>query len=74
MLQLGAEAGLDAEALRSCYEAGTHVATVRYDHDRGAALGIRSTPTFVIGGAPVANADPAVLRQLLQAELDKLDS
>jgi len=73
LLQLGAEAGLDAAAIRKCYEAGTHVATVRFDHDRGAALGIRSTPTFVIGGQPVANANPELLRQLLQEELDKLD-
>ena len=72
LLQLGADAGLDGAALRSCYQAGVHVATVRYDYDRGAALGIRSTPTFVIGGAPVANADPDLLRQLLQEELDKL--
>ena len=73
LLQLGGAAGLDADALRACYEAGTHVATVGYDHDRGAALGIRSTPTFVIGGAPVAKADRDLLRQLLQAELDKLE-
>lgn len=72
LLQLGADVGLDGDALRSCYEAGRHVATVRYDHDRGAALGIRSTPTFVIGGAPVANANPDLLRQLLQEELEKL--
>ncbi len=74
LLRLGADAGLDGDALRSCYEAGRHVATVQYDHDRGAALGIRSTPTFVIGGAPVANANPELLRQLLQEELDKLES
>lgn len=72
LLRLGDEVGLDGDALRSCYEAGAHVATVRYDHDRGAALGIRSTPTFVIGGEPVANANPDLLRQLLQEELDKL--
>lgn len=74
LLQLGADAGLDGAALRSCYEAGVHVATVRYDHDRGAALGIRSTPTFVIGGAPVAKANPDLLRQLLQEELDRLEN
>ena len=72
LLQLGADVGLDGDALRSCYEAGAHVATVRYDHDRGAALGIRSTPTFVIGGETVENANPDRLRQLLQEELDKL--
>lgn len=73
LLQLGAVAGLEAAALRECYEAGTHVATLRYDQERGAALGISSTPTFVIGGEPVAKANPELLRELLQAELDKLD-
>lgn len=74
LIQLGGEAGLDAAALRSCYDAGTHVATVSFDQDRGAALGIRSTPTFVVGGQPIASADPDTLRQALQAELDKLNS
>ncbi len=72
LIQLGAAVGLDEQALRDCYQAGTHVATVRYDHKRGAALGIRSTPTFVISGSPVTNANPERLRELLQAELDKL--
>ena len=72
VLRLGGEGGLDEAALRSCYEAGAHVATVRFDHDRGAALGIRSTPTFVIGGEPVTDANADLLRELLQDELDKL--
>ena len=73
LIQLGGAVGLDEAALRSCYEAGTHVATVRYDHDRGAALGINSTPTFVIGGRPIDGADPEALVAALQAELDKLN-
>ena len=74
LIALGGQAGLDADALGSCYQAGTHSETVRYDHERGAALGIRSTPTFVIGGIPVNNANPDLLRELLQAELAKLES
>lgn len=74
LIALADQAGLDAAALDNCYRAGTHVGTVRYDHERGAALGIRSTPTFVIGGVPAKNANPAVLRELLQAELAKLES
>ncbi len=74
LIQLGGAVGLDEAALRSCYDAGTHVATVRFDHDRGAALGIRSTPTFVIGGRPIESANPETLREALQAELDKLNS
>ena len=70
LIQLGGAVGLDAEVLRACYEAGTHVATVAYDHERGTDLGIRSTPTFVIGDAPVTNANPDTLHELLQAALD----
>ncbi len=73
LIRLGGAAGLDETALRSCYESGAHVATVRYDHDRGAALGIRSTPAFVIGGRPLDGANPDSLRAALQAELDKLN-
>lgn len=73
LIQLGGDVGLDADALRSCFQAGTHVSTVRFDHERGAALGIRSTPTFVIAGTPTKNASPDLLRDLLQAELDKLE-
>ncbi len=74
MIQIATQAGLDGDALRSCFQSGIHVETVRYDHERGAALGIRGTPTFVIGGQPVSNGNPDVLRQLLQAEVDKINS
>ena len=74
LIQLGGAAGLDEAALRSCYEAGTHAATVQFDHDRGAALGIRSTPTFVIGGQTIDGASPESLRAALQTELDKLNN
>lgn len=74
MIEIGAQVGLDADALRSCYLSGLHVETVRFDRERGEALGIRGTPTFVIGDQPVFNGDPDLLRQLLQAELDKLES
>ncbi len=74
LMEIGAQVGLDADALRSCYLSGIHVETVRFDHQRGEALGIRGTPTFLIGEQPVFNGDPDLLRQLLQAELDKLDS
>lgn len=73
MIEMGRQAGLDADALRACYEAGTHVETVRFDVTRGAALGVRSTPTFFVGDQPVFNADPNILRDLLQAELDALE-
>ena len=74
MIQIAADLSLDEDALRDCFLSGTHVETVQFDHERGAALGIRGTPTFLIGDQPVFNGDPDTLRQLLQAELDRLDS
>lgn len=74
LIEIGAQVGLDGDALRSCFLSGIHTTTVQYDHDRGTALGIRGTPTFIIGGQPVFNGDPDLLRELLQAELDQLES
>lgn len=72
MVEIGRQVGLDADALRACYEAGTHVETVRYDMQLGTDLGIRGTPTFFVGGQPIFSANPDVLRDLLQAELDAI--
>lgn len=70
LIEMGQQVGLDADALRACYDAGTHVETVHYDLNRGSQAGVRGTPTFFIGGQPVFNANPDTLRELLQAELD----
>ncbi len=72
LIEIGRQAGLDSDALRSCYEAGTHVETVRYDANRASQLGVRGTPTFFIGDQLVFNASPDVLRGLIQAELNAL--
>jgi protein-disulfide isomerase len=51
--QLAAHAaavGLDADAVTEALAAGTHAARVHEDADAARAAGIRSTPTFVIGG------------------------
>ena len=74
MIEIGAQVGLDADALRSCFLSSIHVETVRFDHQRGEALGIRGTPTFLVGERPVFNGNPDLLRQLIQAELDKLET
>ncbi len=74
MIEIGEQVGLDADALRSCFLSGIHVETVRFDQQRGEALGIRGTPTFLVGDQPVFNGNPDLLRQLIQAELDKLET
>ena len=72
MIEIGGQVGLDTDLLRTCYESGTHTETVRYDLARGTQLGVRGTPTFFVGDQPVFNANPDILRELLQAELDAL--
>lgn len=74
MIEIGGQVGLDADALRSCFLSGIHVETVRFDQERGEALGIRGTPAFLIGEQLVFSGDPDLLRRLLQAELDKLET
>lgn len=69
LIALGTEAGLDENALRECVAAGTHRDTVRYDLQRGRALGINATPTWLINDERIFNASPDVLRQYIQREL-----
>lgn len=66
VLRLAGQAGLDAGALESCYEADTHRATVQYDRERGAALGLRSTPTFIVDGQRLFNPRPEDLQEAVR--------
>jgi len=72
MIEIGRQVGLDIDSLKTCYESGTHIETVLYDLNRGSQVGVRGTPTFFVGDQPVFNANPDILRELLQAELDTL--
>lgn len=67
---LGSRVGLDGDALESCVDANTHVATVRYDLERGEKLGIRSAPTWFINGERVYNASPDILQQMITEALN----
>jgi protein-disulfide isomerase len=73
MIEIGRQVGLDGDALRACYDAGTHTQTVLFDFSRGNDLGIRGTPTFFVGGQPLFNANPDILREALLAELVALE-
>lgn len=52
------ELGLDADALVSCFEAGTHAERVAGSTQEGAANGGSGTPYFVINGIPLSGAQP----------------
>jgi predicted DsbA family dithiol-disulfide isomerase len=70
LVRLGAEAGLDAEEVRTVLETGRYVDDVRGDENEAAAFGIRGVPFFVIdrkygvSGAQPADALLEVLEQV----------
>ncbi|MCR2827548.1 DsbA family oxidoreductase [Microbacterium sp. zg.Y909] len=60
LVQLAADAGLDAEAARAALESGQHLADVRADQAQAQAYGITGVPFFVIDGKyGVSGAQPA---------------
>src|SRR3989442_8835796 len=62
--------GLDRDRFRQWLSSGVMAARVPRDADDGRALGVRWTPTFVIGTRIVEGAlEPAEFTQLVQQEL-----
>jgi len=49
MAEAGAKAGLDAPALRACIQSTRFDAAIRKDMAEAEALGVNSTPSFVLG-------------------------
>jgi protein-disulfide isomerase len=63
LIELAGDAGVDADALTACLDAGEIAATVDADHAAGEALGVTGTPKFFVNGVPYAGALP--LEQLV---------
>lgn len=61
---------MDVDAFRTCYDAGTHEATVQFDEQRAIDQGFRATPIFTINGERVFDANPEVLREAIRNALD----
>jgi predicted DsbA family dithiol-disulfide isomerase len=68
LVRLAADAGLDADEVRTVLDEGRYVAAVRADEAEAQAIGIRGVPFFVIDRKyGVSGAQPAeVLRQVLE--------
>ncbi len=61
--------GIDTSALNECYDAGTHLNTVRYDQQRGLDAGVRGTPTFFIGEERLFNFSRDAFRSAIDKAL-----
>ncbi len=58
LVRYAAEIGVDREVFARCLDAGIHAAAVSEDVAQARALGVRSTPTFLINGRPLVGAHP----------------
>ena len=58
LVRYAAEIGVDRKAFARCLDAGIHAAAVSEDVAQARALGVRSTPTFLINGRPLVGAHP----------------
>ena len=69
---LAGTVGLDKAAWQQCVASGRMKPLIQADHDRVAAAGVSSTPSFLIGDKILAGAQPiAVLRAAIDSELVK---
>jgi predicted DsbA family dithiol-disulfide isomerase len=72
LLASAAALGLDADAVREALATHAFRDTVRGQLAEGMARGVRSTPTFYIDGAPVADAwDLDALRDALRDAVER---
>lgn len=60
-------ADFDTEAFDECVDSGRHRATVETLEAEARALGVRSTPSFLINGVPFANSDVNSFRAAINA-------
>jgi protein-disulfide isomerase len=64
--------GLDKAAWKQCFESGKMKPLIIADHDRAAAAGVQSTPSFIIGDRVLLGVQPMeVMRAALDSEIVK---
>jgi protein-disulfide isomerase len=62
------ELGLDTRAFDECLDSGKYASLIDQESQAAQALGVRSTPTFLINGQPLIGAQPfEVFQQSIEA-------
>ena len=65
--------GLDRERFTRCLDSHAEAALVRASRDEGRAVGVKSTPTFMVNGSPLIGAQPVeAFRQAINEALQKV--
>lgn len=68
------ELELEAKLFDNCLDSGKHTSVIQSESELSSALGIRSTPSFLINGQPVVGAQPfEVFKEYIDTELKKLE-
>ena len=52
------ELGLDTEAFNECLDSGKYTSLIQEDTSASSALGVQSTPTFLVNGEAIVGAQP----------------
>ena len=58
MKEFAATLGLDTGTFNDCLDSGKYTDIVAQDTSIAQAIGVRSTPTFVVNGQPIVGAQP----------------
>jgi protein-disulfide isomerase len=58
LVRYAVEVGVSRDTFVACLDAHRYAAAVQADLNQGRALGVRSTPSFLINGRPVIGAQP----------------
>jgi protein-disulfide isomerase len=69
LVSYATQAGLDADAFKTCMSSPEAKAAVDAGHQEGVALSITSTPTLFVNGHPLIGGDKATLEQYIKYEL-----
>jgi len=66
------ELGIDTQAFDECLDSGKYTSVVQNETQAAQALGVRSTPSFLINGEPLVGAQPFdVFKQYIEAAMGK---
>ena len=66
--RFAAELRLDTKAFDECLDSGKYTSIVQNETQAAQAMGVRSTPTFLINGKPVVGSQPfEIFQQYIEA-------
>jgi protein-disulfide isomerase len=69
--QFADQLGLDTDKFNQCLDSGKYTEVVEQENEVARQLGVQSTPTFVVNGAPVIGAQPfESFQQVIEAFLN----